>query len=189
MDRLDRILALVRQHRPNLQLIDRAAHPTMGPLDKLARGVSPGSARMTIVFGDRVLLPQPLETVPRGVLAAILAHELVHQLDQGRWGPLFYLSYVLPPAGRTMRAWWELRAYTVDMMIAWQHGGEPELQRLLRWLTDVFAGPSYLWMWAGPNAALALLEPVADRVRVGAVQQSEPYRSILAAWTGEEGVS
>ena len=38
-------------------------------------------------------------------------------------------------------------------------------------------------------AAAAYLAPIADRVREGTLQRDEPYRSILAAWTGPGATS
>ncbi|MFT7519595.1 MAG: hypothetical protein ACI9MC_001737, partial [Kiritimatiellia bacterium] len=118
--------------------------------------------------------------------ARTLAHELVHQLDQARWGPLFYASYVLLPVGRTARAEWERRAYAVDMMLTWDQGGEPALSMLLLRLTEIFAGPSYGFMWVGRRSARRYLDQTAASVRDGSLVELEPYASILAAWRGSD---
>src|SRR5262249_5844475 len=108
MDRLDRILALVRRHRPNLRLVDK--HD--GPAWRALRRVAPGLYGFTTVIGDTVYLTAPPDEIERDDLAATLAHELVHQLDQAEHGLGFYASYgVWPlPFGRTARAHWERRA-------------------------------------------------------------------------------
>src|SRR5688500_17636861 len=100
--------------------------------------------RFTTVVGSTVYLPQPVDQLPREVLAGILAHELVHQIDQRRWGPLFYLSYgVALPTGRTMRAVWERRAYAVDLMLAHHHDGDRGLARCEKRLVKLFADRTY----------------------------------------------
>jgi len=183
---LDRILNLVRHHVPDLRLVDKRDVTWMRWLGGALRPVIPEfSTRYTTVLGDTVFLPRPVEEIPSEVLCATLAHELVHQFDQARWGALFYLSYgFCLPTGRSMRAWWERRAYAVDLMIAHERGGEAEVRRVEALLVDMFAGRTYLWMWAGRRAARRFLAPVVDAVLAGRLQQAEPYRAILAAWRG-----
>lgn len=143
------------------------------------------SSRYTTVLGRTVFLPRPPPQMPPRVLASTLAHELVHQLDQRRWGPLFYLSYgFCLPTGRSMRAYWERRAYAVDLLLARERGGEAELERVTDTLVDLFGGRSYLWMWVGRDAARAFLQPVVEAVRTGELDRIEPYASILDAWRG-----
>ena len=186
MDRLDRIIALVRTHRPNLRLVHKQRIWWMRMVGVMARPIVPDfNTRFTTVVGDTVYLPCPVDEFPRDALAATLAHELVHQLDQRRWGPVFYASYgVALPTIRSMRAYWERRAYAVDLLLAWERGGAEELERVLTRLVTIFAGPAYAWMWAGRLSARAYLDPVAQQVRDGTLAQEEPYRSILGAWRG-----
>jgi len=168
------MLALVRRHVPGLRLVAKSESP-------LLRRFAPG---FTTVLGPYVLLYRPAAEIPRDRLAAILAHELVHQLDQQRWGPLFYVSYgVCLPAGRTVRAVWERRAYAVDLMLAHEAGGLAACERRL---VTLFSDRSYVWMWAGESSARAFLAPVVTAVREGRLQQESPYAEILSAWSGRE---
>ncbi|MCA9490190.1 MAG: hypothetical protein KC621_09705 [Myxococcales bacterium] len=187
--RLERVLALVRRHRPGLRLIDKRTLAAARWLGWLLHPLAPDFAdRTTTVIGDRVFLPRAPEEIDADQLAATLCHELVHQLDQAAH-PLFYLSYVLGPplpVLRTARADWERRAYAVDLMLAHHDRGERGLAHVLEWLVGVFDGPSYGWMWRGRDAARAYLDPVVAEIRSGALQRREPYRSILAAWTGAD---
>lgn len=185
-DRLQRILALARAHRPGLRLVDKADSPLMRALARLARPFMPHFLdRVTTVIGDTVYTPGPPESLPDGLLARILAHELVHQIDQARWGPLFYLSYVgLLPVGRTTRAVWERRAYAVDLMLAHHDDGAAGLEMERRRLAVIFGGPSYAWMWGGREAAERFLQPTVDAVAAGELQQQAPYDDILVAWAG-----
>lgn len=189
MDRLDRILALARRFRPGLRLVHKADSPLMRAAALALRPLVPDfQDRFTTVIGDTVYLPRPPEEMAREPLAAILAHELVHQLDQAEHGWRFYAGYAVwpMPVARTERALWERRAYAVDLMLAHEAHGEAGLRRTLDRLVPLFAGPSYGWMWSGAEAARAFLAPVAEEVRSGTLQRRAPYREILAAWRGEE---
>lgn len=187
MDRLDRMLALVRREIPDLRLVDKHDSALMRAVGAVIRPFNPDfTDGYTTVIGATVYLPRPVDRIPRDGLAATLAHELVHQLDQRDHPLWFYVSYgVALPVGRTMRAHWERRGYAVDLMLAHERGGDSGLDRKAAWVADLFAGPSYGWMWAGKAAARAYLAPVVAGVRAGTVQAAEPYRGILAAWRGE----
>lgn len=140
----------------------------------------------TTVVGRSVYLPRDPDAMNPHVLAATLAHEYVHQLDQFESRAWFYTSYILLPLPiwRTRRAYWERRAYAVDMMLAHATGGEARLALVEARLRGIFGGPSYGWMWGGRLAAASYLKPVADAVRAGTLQQQAPYDAILAAWVG-----
>lgn len=155
---------------------------------RLIRPVVPDfDTHYTTVLGRTVYLPRPPEQMPERVLAATLCHELVHQLDQRRYGLLFYASYAWAlPAGRTMRAYWERRAYAVDLLFAYDRGGDPELDNVARRLADLFSGPGYFFMWAGRASAAAYLRPVVDAVRDGSLAEQQPYAEILAVWRGDQ---
>lgn len=183
-DELDRVLALVRRHRPGLRLVAKADSPLMRALGAVLRPLTPDFGdRFTTVLGDTVYLPRPVQEMGRRELAHILSHELVHQLDMARWGPLFYTSYVLAmPVGRTTRAHWERRAYAVDLLLAHREGGARAVDRALDWIVPMFAGPAYGFMWAGEDAARAFLAPVRAEVLSGALAGRAPYAEILAAW-------
>lgn len=190
MDRLDRILALARRHRPGLRLVDKHDVPLARASAILLRPLMPTfMENVTTVIGDSVYLPGRPEQMDRLLLARILAHELVHQLDQAEHGLRFYVTYAVAPlpVGRTMRAHWERRAYAVDLMIAFEDGGEQGLARAVDAVATHFAGPTYAWMWAGSHAARQYVGAAADEVRSGALQQRAPYREILAAWKGGDG--
>ncbi len=187
-DRLDRMLGLVRTHVPDLRIVQKRDVWWMRLAGVVLRPVVPDfESRYTTVIGSTVYLPRPLGDFPRDVLAATLAHELVHQLDQQRTGLAFYVSYALTPlpVWRTHRAYWERRAYGVDLMLAHHIGGEKQLKLVEARLAVLFGGSGYLWMWGGREAAAQYLAPIADQVRRGILQQSEPYDRILEAWRGE----
>ena len=124
MDRLDRMLALTRNHIPGARFANKADSALMRSVAKVVRPFNAEfSTRYVTVMGDTVWLPRPVEEWNRDDLAGILGHELVHMLDQKRYGLAFYASYGFPPMGRTTRAHWERRAYAVDLLIARERGG------------------------------------------------------------------
>lgn len=180
------MLELVRRYRPRVKLVDRHTVAWMRVPGELVRPlVGDVNGRFTTVLGDTVYLPGPVDRFDRDTLAAILAHELVHQLDQAQFGPWFYGSYVLvAPSLRTMRAHWERRAYAVDLMLAYERSGAAGLELTRQRLIPIFAGFSYAWMWAGPEAAARYLQPVVNEVVDGSLVARDPYREILAAWRG-----
>jgi hypothetical protein len=187
MDALERILSLAMRHVPQLRLVDKHDYPLWRIVGLGVRPLMPGfMEHVTTVIGDTVYLPCPAEHMPRDLLAQILAHELVHQLDQREHGWWFYASYALAPlpAGRTMRAHWERRAYAVDLMLAHEGGGEPALRRCAERVTRYFAGPDYGFMWAGQEAARRYLGVIEDEIRAGTLQKRTPYDEILTAWRG-----
>lgn len=186
MDRLDRMLALVRADFPDVQLIDKRTVPWMRALGALLRPVVPRfETHFTTVIGRRIYLPKAPEELVPASLAATLAHEYVHMLDQREHGLVFYATYVgIPPTGRTQRARWELRAYTVDLLLARERHGADWAREVAAWMVPLFAGPSYGWMYSGEDAARELIAPVLEQVLAGELDDVEPYDRILAAWRG-----
>ncbi len=190
MDRLDRMLALIRARVPELKIVHKADSRLMGIIAIALWPITPDfSTRFTTVLGKTVYIPRPMEEFPRDHLARVLAHEFVHQLDMMEHGAWFYGSYLVAPLPvvRTQRAIWERRAYGVDLLLAYDLGGEPELQRYLQYLIETFSGPSYAWMWAGTESARQFLEPLCEEVRSGELQKGEPYASIYRAWCEPKG--
>lgn len=184
--RLDRIHLLCQQNVPGLRLVNKQHVWWMRWLGWALKPVVPEfSSRFTTVIGNTVYLPDDPENLSPNMLASTLAHELVHQLDQQRYGVVFYLTYGFGlPTGRTMRAYWERRAYAVDLMLAMEAGGPDSVRRTANRLVEIFCGPSYFWMWSGRMSASEYLRPVVEDVLDGTLNTREPYRSILAAWRG-----
>lgn len=178
------MLALVRVHVPNVRLIHKHELVWMRVLGRLLKPIMPDfDTHYTTVLGSTVYLPRPPEQMRADTLAATLAHELVHQLDQQRWGLLFYASYAWAlPTGRTMRAYWERRGYAVDLLIARERGGVPEVENVAKRLAHLFSGPGYFWMWAGRSSATEFLRPTVDAVLDGSLDTEAPYNAILEAW-------
>lgn len=183
-------MALGRSHVPHLVLVQKRDVWWMRALGHLLRPINPDfMTRYTTVIGATVYLPRPLAEIPREQLAQILAHELVHQLDMYGYGLGFYLSYLLTPlpVWRTHRAYWERRAYAVDLILAHLEGGDGRLALEETRLRGIFGGPAYGWMWGGRVAAASYLRPIAAQIRAGKLQQQWPYSEILEAWGESDG--
>jgi len=78
----------------------------------------------------------------------ILRHEAVHLADQRRVGLVpFILSYLLfLPAGLTLRALWEWRAYRETLRAYFERGAELARRRAAGILRQ-FTGKRYVFMW------------------------------------------
>jgi len=78
----------------------------------------------------------------------ILRHEAVHLVDQRRVGLFpFILSYILLlPAGVTLRALWEWRAYRETLRAYFERGAVPARRRA-EGIKKQFTGKTYLYMW------------------------------------------
>lgn len=97
-------------------------------------------------------------------LVALLRHEAVHLRDMRRFPLIFPLTYVLLlPAGLTMRALWEARAYRESMKVEAEASGAIATTTIDA-LVRRFSGPEYLFMWAAPRAVRRHFERVAAEV-------------------------
>ncbi len=104
-----------------------------------------------------VFMPEELIGTDEGY--RVLRHELVHVRDAWRTGLLpFAFSYLfLLPAGLTLRAFWELRAYTETMRVEFEGTGAIA-DSTLEAIAEQFTGPAYLWMLPFPRWVRRLLE-------------------------------
>lgn len=129
------------------------------------RGRERWGARLTTVFGYTIYLPKGHTW--RGDNAQdfmLLVHEAVHAIDRKRWGPLFGLTYILPPLLLTFRSMWEWRAYREDLAFRLALLGEEEATwHYMRTVKPAMRGSLYLWMdpigltgwrrWAGHGSS------------------------------------
>jgi hypothetical protein len=102
----------------------------------------------TTVMGGKAWFPSReafAATHPES-LYVTLCHEAVHLHDAARWPVLFQLSYLLLlPAGLTMRAFWEWRAYRESIRLWMALDGTVSDARIEA-LVNIFSGPEYLYM-------------------------------------------
>lgn len=89
----------------------------------------------------------------------IMKHEMVHIRDMHKWHILFFLSYFFLPIGPSFKAFWEWRAYKIDLIEMWNEYfrffADPEYKdysdqiigHYRDWIVNTFSGSSYAWMW------------------------------------------
>ena len=95
----------------------------------------------------------------------ILRHEAVHLRDARRWPLLFQLSYLFVlPAGVTLRAWWEWRAYAESVRATMEIDGVVE-DAMLADIAERFVGSDYLWMWPSRAWIQSRLERLRGSLR------------------------
>lgn len=103
-----------------------------------------------VAVGGTVYLRRALHGTAEGM--EVLRHEAQHVRDWRRYGPLFWLTYLLLlPAGPSLRALWEWRAYRVSLRAHHErHGRVDEATRA--WVVARFTGAApYWWMWPFPR--------------------------------------
>jgi len=99
-----------------------------------------------IAVGSTIWVRRALLGSPE--LGDLLRHEAQHVRDWRRFGLLFWLTYLLAlPAGPSLRAFWEWRAYRVSLRAVHErHGSVDEATRA--WVVGAFCGAApYWWMW------------------------------------------
>jgi hypothetical protein len=99
-----------------------------------------------VAVGSTVYLRHRLLGTDEG--ADILRHEAQHVRDWRRFGLLFWLTYLAAlPAGPSLRAFWEWRAYRVSLRAAFERRGAVDAATRA-WVVRQFAARApYLWMW------------------------------------------
>ena len=120
----------------------------------------------TVMFGQ-IWFPDPdwYARQPPAALVALLCHEAVHLADARRFPGWFQLSYLfLLPAGVTMRAHWEYRAYAESLRVKMCMDGDVSDQ-WIDWVVERFTGPDYLFMWAFPGILRRRLRRLRDQLR------------------------
>jgi hypothetical protein len=130
------------------------------------------------VLGDTVYYPSrnghvdELEFLSEPGNYKTLRHEYVHMRDARRYPFIFELTYLfLLPALWTMRAFWEYRGYTQNMIVEFEIKGAVA-NHTLEAIAENFTGPMYLWMDRDP---MPKLKELRDQVQSGKLSGFYPY--------------
>ncbi|HAN31088.1 MAG TPA: hypothetical protein DCQ06_05770 [Myxococcales bacterium] len=114
----------------------------------------------TTVLGATVWFPSRswTEQVGDRKIYEILRHEAVHMRDARRFPLVFQISYLLLPLPVvfTARAWWELRAYSESLRVAFELDGYIS-QAQVDEIVERFVGADYLYMCPFPSLVQRLL--------------------------------
>jgi hypothetical protein len=119
-----------------------------------------------VTIGSTVYVRRALRGGPEG--EDLLRHEAQHVRDWRRFGLLFWASYLLLlPAGPSLRALWEWRAYRVSLRAAFErHGRVDEATRA--WVVGQFTrGRLYGWMWPFPGQVRRWVDAECERLVAG----------------------
>lgn len=130
--------------------------------------------------GSYILVPWSEEEfdLHKEHIYSTVRHEYVHMRDMRRFPVLFQLSYLLPPAFITFRAYWEMRGYTATMLVEYEEHGEVS-DSTLDWLEDIFTGPKYLWMAVFRVIVRNRLETIRDRIEGEEIEGLYPDLKLL----------
>ena len=117
----------------------------------------------TTVILARVYMPPDLIDTRAGY--RVLPHERVHIRDCFRWGILpFMISYLfLLPTVLTLRALWEMRAYTETMRVDLELDGEIT-DETLDHIQRQFTSSAYFWMFPFSKFIRRKLEAARTRL-------------------------
>ena len=104
-----------------------------------------------------------------------LRHEFVHLKDFRRFHLWMAVSYgCLLPVGLTMRAFWEVRGYTQNMIVAYETLGDVPIQ-MIETMTATFSGRDYGFMLLPSSLAKRCLMGVREKILAGKIRGPYPY--------------
>lgn len=113
----------------------------------------------------------------------IVRHEIIHILDSKRFPVLFSLTYaLLLPTVLTMRAFWEVRGYTQNLLVRyelmdegddWNRIVENEIKRRKA------SFKRYFFMLPFPRWVSRMFRSIADDIVAGKIKGYYPYKDEL----------
>lgn len=139
-----RLVADLSRRYPGFRVEPKERHPLVRRLFR----------NFTFTLRRTVFMDEALIGTPEG--AATLRHEAVHVGDWARFGLLLWVSQLLLPAGPSLRAFWEWRAYRESMRVELERTGGLS-DAYLAHLERIFTGPRYAWMLPVPPLVRRLL--------------------------------
>lgn len=166
MSRFDALSAELRREFPSFRVVVKEESPFMRALVRVAamRLWNPRFLEdYTTVIGTRVFMPRDLIGTDAGYRT--LRHERIHMRDARRTAYVgFFVTYLFAlPAGLTMRAFWEARAYEESMRVELEDTGAISDESLAR-IEERFTGPDYLFMCPFPRFVRRRLEAMRTRL-------------------------
>lgn len=104
-----------------------------------------------------------------------LRHEFVHLKDFQRFPLWMTVSYAgLLPVGWTMRAFWELRGYTQNLLCEYERTGQVSDAEVER-VAEIFAGRGYIYMMLPKRRARRALLEIRAKIEAGELRGPYPY--------------
>jgi len=177
-EKADEILAALKEAEPELEIIGRDQegwHKLHWQLWLAWAGVwlvglvMPQFAKRwresyTIVTSKHIAYPEMPATFTKYSTYSTLRHEYIHLRDRLAHPIWFPFSYaVVLPAVWTMRAHWELRGYTANMLVSYELSGRVS-DEMVDWIVKQFTTDRYFWMWPFEDKVRARVEEIRDKV-------------------------
>ena len=124
-----------------------------------------------VLFGVAYLFPQVL-----GILGVVcsLAAVIAVALGATPWLLLGVVTCLLvAPLPAPLRAWAEVRAYTVTMATDYWTNTIGDQEKYIDWLVEIFTGPGYYKMWPFPEQVRTYFEAKLTEIKFGIPR--DPY--------------
>lgn len=180
-ERADEILGKIKEAAPDLEIIHREEegwHKKHWQLWFLWLGVNlvaifnpehkrRWSERYTVVTSKHIAFAKEPQDWKDYTTYNTLRHEYIHIRDR-KAHPLWYpISYgLILPMVWTMRAHWEMRGYTANMIVAHEEFGYIS-DRLVDHIVKQFVGSHYFWMWPFEKQVRARVREIKGKIERG----------------------
>lgn len=143
--------------------------------DKFYNGVANG-------FGRFILLPdkERWKDWSNQSVYGVIRHEFVHMRDYKRSPPLFVLTYILFPLPTIVsgRAYWELRAYTQNMIVEYEEEGKIS-EGKVKWICSQFTSSLYFWMFPFRGTIERKVQSLKEKIEKGEIRGMYPELDLL----------
>jgi hypothetical protein len=185
MDRFTVLSDLIKTRHPRFSVV-RRDRSWLAPIFWLLRQVTGQDySNFTTTIFSTMYVGEDWGSSSANAKYKTLRHEMVH-VDQfhrwplGRWAwpinhVLMSLAYLLVlPAVWTLRAKFEREGYTQTLLVEHELGGpftDARMEDNARWLTQIFSGPAYLFMWR-KQATYAWAMETQRKINAGEISNS-----------------
>lgn len=139
--------------------------------------VKGGDERYTTTVGKTIYLSTSLQSdLTNAYTYMIVRHEVVHAIDYARFWLWLWFSYVFVlPAIWTMRAFWEKRGYTQNILVKWELGLPIHTHYEIEKMVERFTGRAYFWMDTESEALRVEWLDIIREIERGNLRGYYPY--------------
>lgn len=176
-NRYDVLATRTKAAFPRFRVMKRSASWWMSALfwllGKVLRRPDGFSHFATTIFST-IYVPEGWDSYTDRQKYDLLRHEKrhirqAHEFPLGRWAwpvnhLLWAISYILLPVPFfwTLRAYFEREGYTQNLLVMYEMQGgaipDKQMEAQATYLTGIFAGPSYAWMWTKKSCYAWVME-------------------------------
>jgi hypothetical protein len=175
---VEALIAWMQTHLPSFAVCYKDESRLQRLIAWLLKPINPRYMTLytTVMFG-KVYFPSREIVAEYGwdQVYGTLRHEFVHLMDARRFPVWFEFSYLfLFPAGWTMRAFWELRGYTQNMIVEFEQTGQISPVTCER-IADQFVSAAYGWMVPFRASIERDLARLREEILAGRLSGPYPY--------------